>query len=169
MQWDDIAPEDLAGEAQLRAYLAGIGLDARVLAPGVPMPTVPLAAAAIGVSAEQIIKSVVFTDRDRRVILGIASGTARIDRAKLAALLGVPNLKLAPPEAVRTVTGYRAGGVAPIGHRTPIPVVVDRRVLAHPLVYGGGGSELTLVELSPATIIALTAATIADIITIDRS
>ena len=49
-----------AGEARLRAYLTEHGVVARIVSPGVPMPTVPLAAAAIGVHESQIIKSVLF-------------------------------------------------------------------------------------------------------------
>lgn len=153
-----------AGEEQLRAYLVAGGLNLRIIEPGVPMPTVPLAATATGVEPERIIKSVVFASTDGRLVLGIASGTARIDRARLAAVRGHAKLKLASPEAVLAATGYPAGGVAPIGHRTPIPVVVDRRVMELDRVFGGGGSERTLLEIGPACIVALTGASVADIV-----
>ncbi len=31
----------------------------------------------------------------------------------------------------------------------PIPTLIDPRVLAHPVVYAGGGAENTLVRLDP--------------------
>ena len=67
------------GEA-LVAYLRERGVDTELLTPGVPMPTVPLAAAAIGVTEDQIIKSLLFRDSRGDLVLAIASGTARIDR-----------------------------------------------------------------------------------------
>lgn len=152
------------GELQLRDFLANRGMAARIHRPGVPMPTVPLAAAAIGVREEQIIKSVLFQDKQGAVVLGIASGAGRIDRAMLAAAAGLSKLKLAPPEVVLASTGYPAGGVAPVGHRTVIPVVIDRRVMALETVFGGGGSEATLLEIDPRAIAECTGATVADIL-----
>jgi Cys-tRNA(Pro) deacylase len=154
---------DEAGEARLRDFLARRRIAAKILFPGVPMPTVPLAAAAIGVCEDQIVKSVVFESKNGDVVLAIASGSARIDRVRLAAVSGTGKLTLAKPDRVHAVTGYPAGGVAPVGHRTSIPVVVDSRVLAQDLVFGGGGSERTLLEISPQRILDLTGATIAAI------
>lgn len=151
------------GEARLRAYLAATDTIAEILAPAVPMPTVPLAAAAIGVREDQIIKSVLFQTRSGEVALAIASGTARIDRQLLSQVTGLPSLKLADAATVLAATGYPAGGVAPIGHATSFPVVIDQRVMELDVVYGGAGSEETLLRISPVDIERLTGAIVADI------
>jgi prolyl-tRNA editing enzyme YbaK/EbsC (Cys-tRNA(Pro) deacylase) len=156
--------ESVAGEARLRAYLTEHGVAAQLVSSGVPMPTVPLAAAATGVHESQIIKSVLFQSASGEVILAIARGTARIDRVKLATVSGHMKLKLASPEIVLASTGFPAGGVAPIGHATPLVVVMDRHVLTEAFVYGGAGSETTLVEITPAQILALTGGQVADIL-----
>lgn len=153
-----------SGELRLRTYLAAADVVADVVAPGVPMPTVPLAAAAIGVREEQIIKSVLFKDRSGKVVLAIASGTVRIDRLRLAQITELPGLKLADAVTVLTATGYPAGGVAPIGHATQFPVVIDRRVMDLDTVYGGAGSEETLLRIAPIDIERLTGAVVADIV-----
>jgi Cys-tRNA(Pro) deacylase len=150
------------GDALL-AYLRELGVDAELLAPGVPMPTVPLAAAAIGVTEGQIIKSLLFRDRRGELVLAIACGTARIDRGHLAAATGMDAPRLADSATVLAVTGYPAGGVAPVGHATPVRVVVDRRAAAQDVVYGGGGTEDVLLRISPRDILRLTGAEIADI------
>jgi prolyl-tRNA editing enzyme YbaK/EbsC (Cys-tRNA(Pro) deacylase) len=156
-----------AGEARLRAFLAEHGVIARIIAPGMPMPTVPLAAAAIGVEERQIIKSVLFAGKSGAVVLGIACGSGRIDRNALATASGLGKLKLAAPEIVLERTGFPAGGVSPIGHATVIPVVIDRAVFTHDLVYGGAGSETTLLEIAPQRIVELTGAVVADIVTVE--
>lgn len=153
-----------AGESRLRAYIAEHAIDAEIVAPGVPMPTVPLAAAAIGVPDEQIIKSVLFVAKDGRLVLAIASGTSRIDRNRLGEVLGMTKLTLADPGTVLDATGFPAGGVCPIGHATNIPVVMDRKVLSLPWVFGGAGSEETLLKISPDIVRLLTGATVADIV-----
>jgi prolyl-tRNA editing enzyme YbaK/EbsC (Cys-tRNA(Pro) deacylase) len=152
----------------LVASLRDAGVDAELLAPGVPMPTVPLAAAAIGVREEQIVKSLLFCDKSGRCVLAIASGTARIDRARLAAVTGLDRPRLADPATVLAVTGFPAGGVAPVGHATDLRVVIDRRAAALDVVYGGGGSEETLLRISPREIIRLTNAETVDIVALDE-
>jgi Cys-tRNA(Pro) deacylase len=150
------------GESLL-AYLRERGVESALLAPGVPMPTVPLAAAAIGVNEEHIIKSLLFRDSRGDLVLAIASGTARIDRALLATATGLDRPRLADPATVLAATGYAAGGVAPVGHATPVRVVIDRRAADLEVVYGGGGTEDVLLRISPRDIIRLTGAEIVDI------
>jgi len=147
----------------LVAYLRERGVEAELLSPGVPMPTVPLAAAAIGVAEDRIIKSLLFRDSRGELVLAIASGTARIDRGLLATATGLDRPRLADPATVLAVTGFPAGGVSPVAHATPVRVVIDRRAAALDVVYGGGGSEDVLLKISPRDIIRLTGAEIVDI------
>ena len=164
MTHDSRHPEAIEhGHPRLRAFLAENGEQAEIVAPGVPMPTVPLAAAAIRVRDEQIIKSVLFEDRAGAVVLAIACGTARIDRRRLADVAGIPGLKLAGAETVLAATGFPAGGVSPIGHANRFPVVIDRRVMEQNVVFGGAGTEDTLLRIAPSDIARLTNAVIADI------
>jgi Cys-tRNA(Pro) deacylase len=152
---------------RLIAYLAAHNVDAELIEPGVPMPTVPLAAAAIGVAEDQIIKSLLFRDANGECVLAIASGTARIDRNLLAQTCGLVKPRLADPATVLSVTGFPAGGVSPVGHATPIRVVVGRRAAELPTVYGGGGTEDVLLRIDPRDIVRLTNATIANITSAD--
>ena len=149
----------------LAGYVRAQGIDAEIVAPGVPMPTVSRAAEAIGVSEEKIIKSLLFQDRATgRLVLAIASGTGRIDRNRLAAATGLMRPSLADPATVQAATGYPVGGVPPIGHAAPLSVVLDRRAAALDIVYGGGGSENLLLRVRPADVLRLTGGLIADII-----
>lgn len=149
---------------RLRRYIREIGLDAELVEPGVPMPTVPLAAAAIGVEEDQILKTLLFSDNSGNLVLVIACGTARIDRTRLAEVAALARLRLAEPATVLAATGYPAGGVSPIAHLTSIPVVIERRVLSLDVAYGGGGAEHLLLRIRPADLLRLTNATVADLI-----
>lgn len=160
--WDEPACGDLP--ERLVAWLRTQGIDAELVRPGVPMPTVPLAAAAIGVPEDLIIKSLLFVADAREPVLAIASGSSKVDRHLLAAASHRERLRLADPATVLAVTGFPAGGVAPVGHRTPLTVVVDRTVAAKPVVYGGAGAEDALVRMAPRDIIRLTGGVIAEIV-----
>src|SRR5438067_606993 len=63
-------------EERLLAEIRNRGIEAELIRPGAPMPTVPLAAAAMGVAEQSIIKSVLFEDLAGGVVLGIANGTS---------------------------------------------------------------------------------------------
>ena len=97
------------------------------------------------------------------VAVAIVTGDARVDRGRVAAELGLPTLKLASSTTVSTVIGYEVGGVPPVAHATSVPIVVDRAVFAHSLVYGGGGDEFHMLEITPAEILRLTGARVADV------
>ncbi len=131
------------------------------------MPTVPLAAAAIGARTEQILKSLLFQDQATgRLVLAIASGTGRIDRVRLGAIVGLDRLRLATPDVVLAATGFPAGGVPPIGHARHLPVVMDHRAAALDVAYGGGGADALLLRVRPADVLRVTDGIVADIVAV---
>jgi prolyl-tRNA editing enzyme YbaK/EbsC (Cys-tRNA(Pro) deacylase) len=155
---------DLVGLPRVRAALQSQNLDLRIITPGAPMPTVALAASAVGCSHDQIIKTVVFTSPDGRAVIAVANGMHRVDRRRLAVMAGVDALKLAGPEFVLERTGYPAGGVSPIGIRdSEAPMVIDTAVLEQGIVFAGAGTDTDLLELGTDLLVALTGARIAEI------
>jgi Cys-tRNA(Pro) deacylase len=168
-QGGDDAPRAGAAErleASLSDFLRRHGVEATLLEPGGHMPTVDLAAAALGVEPARIVKSIVFQHKkDRtRVCLAIVPGDARIHPSKVAKAVGLTQLKLASADATLQATGYPVGGVPPLGHRTAMPVVIDPSVLRHDMVFGGGGDERHMLRISPDEIRRFTGAVVADVI-----
>ena len=155
------------GSQLLKQYLESHQVAAELVAPGVSMPTVPLAAAALGVEPARVVKSILFQGKkDATVVaLAVAPGDARVVAAKVAAALGISQLKLASPQTVLSSTGYEVGGVPPVGHTTRVPTVVDKRVLGSEFVFGGGGDEEHMLRIAPDDIVRLTGAVTADITT----
>ncbi|MGH2614017.1 MAG: aminoacyl-tRNA deacylase [Thermomicrobiales bacterium] len=147
----------------LLAFIRQHAIDAEFIAPGVPMPTVSSAAAAIGVPEEQILKTLLFAS-DGAFVVAIANGTRRVDRKRLAEASGLARPRAASPDVVHDITGYPAGGVAPIGLPDGLSVVVDTDVAALPSAYGGGGREDLLLRISPADIIRLNKALVRQIV-----
>ena len=136
--------------ADLACFIAEHGIAAALAPMAVETPTVPAAAAAVGVSPSQIIKSLLFMIREEPVLV-IASGETLVDRSVLAGRFGVgkKQVRLADAATVLRLTGYPAGGVPPFGHRTRVPVLLDRAVLAWDVIYGGGGDDRTLLRIAP--------------------
>ena len=156
---------DASAPPHLLEYLERHELDHEIVAPGVPMPTVPDAAAAIGVEVEQILKTLLFDDRNGGFVVAIACGTGRVDRTRLAAASGSAKLRVADAHDVLRVTGYPAGGVAPLALPSHLPVIVDTAVVELPVAWGGAGREDLLLRVAPADIVRLNNATVAEIVT----
>lgn len=137
----------------LRAFLQKHRIEAGFIAPGVPMPTVQLAAQAIGVPEDQILKTLLFAGDDGDFVVVIANGTRRIDRRRLADAAAMRNPRPAKPDDVIAVTGYPAGGVAPLGLPTSVRVIVDEATAGLSFAYGGGGREHLLLRVKVSDVI----------------
>lgn len=148
---------------RLRRYLDTVRSDAEIVTPPADASTVTAAAEALGVHPSQIVKSLLFQNRRGDVVLAVASGGFRVDRRRLADLIGAGHLKLAAPATVLAVSGYAVGGMPPVGHATPLNVVVDCAVLSQSIVFGGGGRSDLLLRIRPDEIVRLTGATVASV------
>lgn len=156
-------PTGAAAPLDLADFIRAQGLDAEIVSPGAPMPTVDAAAAALAVAPERIFKSILFQSKSGRCAMAIACGKARVDAKKLEALTGLTDLRLASPEVALAVTGYPAGGTPPVGHRERFPIVVDTRVAAQEWGWAGGGRKELMVRIRSADIVRLNGAKIADV------
>jgi Cys-tRNA(Pro) deacylase len=147
----------------LLEFIEKHGLEIDFVAPGVPMATVPLAAQAIGVPEDQILKTLLFVGETGEFVVAIATGTRRIDRGRLARAARVRKPRPANPADVIAVTGYPAGGVAPLGLPASIPIIVDAATAALSFAYGGGGLEHVLLRVKISDVIRCNKALVADI------
>jgi Cys-tRNA(Pro)/Cys-tRNA(Cys) deacylase len=150
--------------AYLLTFLEKHSVNFEFLSPGVPTPTVRAAAAAIGVSPDLILKTLLFAGEDGSYVIAIANGTRRVDPQLLSAVSGIERLRPAKTDVVLNVTGFPAGGVAPLGLPAGLPVIVDAKVMTLPVAYGGGGLEDLLLRLRPADIVRLNSAQTARIV-----
>ncbi|MFJ8646730.1 YbaK/EbsC family protein [Streptomyces sp. NPDC093546] len=116
------------------------------------------AAAALGCDIGAIANSLVF-HADGTPVLVMTSGSHRVDTTALAARLGLPALHRATPEQVRAATGQAIGGVAPIGHPTPLRTVVDTALADHPRVWAAAGHPRTVFPTTYEELLRLTGGT----------
>ncbi|HEX5166193.1 MAG TPA: YbaK/EbsC family protein [Thermomicrobiales bacterium] len=151
--------------SQLEQLIATGEIDAELVEPGVPTPTVPDAARALGVEDRQIVKSLLFAAKSGEVVLAILSGASKVSRQRLRDVTGLRGLELADPAVVLERTGYPAGGTPPVGHSSRLDVVIDSGVMDLPVVYGGGGRIDSLLRIRPDEIARVTDARIAPIAT----
>ncbi|MDQ3547783.1 MAG: YbaK/EbsC family protein [Chloroflexota bacterium] len=157
------SPHQTATTSLLEQLIRDGSIDAELLEPGVPTPTVPEAARALGVDERQIIKSLLFAAKSGEVVLVVLSGASKVSRHRLREVTGLRGLELADPAIVLALTGYPAGGTPPVGHMNRLNVIVDEGVMTLPMAIGGGGRIDTLLRITPAEIVRLTQAKVARI------
>lgn len=153
------------GEGDVARYIERHRLDAELVYPTSPTPTVPDAARALGVEPGSIVKSLLFLVRGdegaEEAVLAITAGEARVAYPRLAQVLDVSRRRVRLASAVETLTisGYAVGGVPPFGHRAPLPTLVDSLSVARgSTVYGGGGSDRALLRVPVDTLLDATGA-----------
>ena len=147
---------------KLQAYIAEHQLAAEHLTFSVSCHSVDEAAAAVGAASDEIVKNICLVGPDDSFIVAIVRGKDRVDRKKAAQVLTLGKLRMATPAEILERTGFPCGGTPSFGF-TPI-FLMDKRVLALPYVYTGGGSENSLVKARPQVLLAANQAVICDII-----
>ena len=120
------------------------------------------AAAAIGVSVGQIVKSLVF-GVDSEIVMALVSGSNQLDEKKLAAAAGGAKCARVDADAVRDATGYPIGGVPPFGHSTQLRVFVDPDLLQYDEVWAAAGTWNDNFGAAPADILRVAGGVLADL------
>jgi Cys-tRNA(Pro) deacylase len=148
----------------LQAFIDAHCLAAVILPMDAHTATVGDAARALGVDADKIIKSLVFMTGDQPILV-INNGTARVDRKKLAAYLGMnrKRVKFASAEQALKVTGFAVGSMPPFGHRENLRTIVDATAAERDIVFGGGGGIDAMMRLTFMELLKVTHAEVVDI------
>lgn len=156
MPMDCVPIEQLPQSAQrVQRALEGHGMAARVVVLPHSTRTAVDAAAAIGCSVAQIVKSLVFRADSGDAVLVLASGINRVDVEMLAGHAGV-RLGKADADFVRTATGFAIGGVPPVGHPGPLATFIDRDLLELGSLWAAGGTPHAIFPVSPQELVRIT-------------
>lgn len=152
-----------ASAQKVQDELRALGFANQVVERAQSTRTSAAAAAAVGCTVAQIAKSIVFrAAASDRPVLVIASGVNRVDERKVATVIG-ESLRKADAAWVRDKTGFVIGGVPPLGHDTKPHVLVDRDLLALPVIWAAAGTPNAVFMLTPDELVRMTSGTVADI------
>ena len=154
----DLHPNTLRVIAAARE--AGLEISTRRFPEGTK--TAADAAAAIGVTVGQIVKSLVF-GVDNEIVMALVSGSNQLDEKKLAAAAGGSKCSRVDADAVRAATGYPIGGVPPFGHATQLRVFVDPDLLQYDEVWAAAGTWNDNFGAAPADIVRVAGGVVTDL------
>jgi Cys-tRNA(Pro) deacylase len=121
-----------------------------------------VSSSALGFSEHEIVKTLVMQDEGAKPLLVLMHGDRKVSTKNLARQVGRKRIESCTPEAAQRHTGYQVGGTSPFGVRKPIPIYVERSVLALSRLYINGGRRGYLVGIEPAVLISRLGATAVD-------
>ena len=146
--------------SRVTAALVAAKVDTRPLEMPSETRTAAQAADAAGCTLNQIVKSIIFAGESGKLYLFLTAGGGMVD-ARAASDLAGENLGRADANQVRAVTGFAIGGVAPLGHLTPLPIWMDENLLQFQTVWAAAGTPNHIFPIAPQDLQRITGACLA--------
>jgi Cys-tRNA(Pro)/Cys-tRNA(Cys) deacylase len=117
---------------------------------------------ALGVPPGRMFKTLI-ADVDGQLTVAVVPVSGSLDTKALATATGGKKAAMAEPALAERASGYVTGGIAPLGLRRPLPVVVDETALGYPTIFCSAGQRGMQIELAPADLVAAAGAQTAPI------
>jgi len=152
--------ERMRSTDRVKAATEAAGLTVEIRAMPQSTRTAEEAAAACGASVAQIVKSLVFRKATSgEPVLLLVSGANRVDEEAVQAEIG-DRLQRIDAAAVREITGFAIGGVAPLGSLTPLDTFMDADLMAFDTVWAAAGAPHSVFGADPRALAQATGARI---------
>ncbi|MFP3341426.1 Cys-tRNA(Pro) deacylase [Vreelandella aquamarina] len=113
------------------------------------------AAEKLGVTAEQVFKTLVVSLDGKQLAVGIVPVSCQLGLKHIAKAAGAKKAAMAPPEIVERTTGYVLGGVSPLGQKKRLPTFIDASAQGWSTLYISAGRRGLEIELSPSDLATL--------------
>jgi prolyl-tRNA editing enzyme YbaK/EbsC (Cys-tRNA(Pro) deacylase) len=137
-------------ELKLKDFMAKHEVDYQYLHFSTSCHSVQDAAESVNASVNDCIKNICMIDSDDNVIVAIVKGEHRASTSRVAKALNISRPRIAKPHEIVKKTGYPCGGVPAFGFTAIF--LIDPKVMEKPNVYTSGGSDTTLMKISPKDI-----------------
>ena len=119
------------------------------------------AAQALGLDPTEVFKTLVVEVDGQQLGVAVVPVQCQLDLKRLAAAAGGKRAEMADPKKAERITGYIRGGISPIGQKRALPTYIDESAQALSRMFVSAGRRGLEIELAPADLGALTAATFA--------
>lgn len=138
-------------DRKLSQYMQEHHIDGEHLVFGQSCHSVAEAAAAAGALPTDLVKNICMLDAQGNAIIAIVKGEDRASTSRVAKALQIERPRTAEPEEILNKTGYPCGGTPSFGYEAHF--LIDPKVMEKDIVYTGGGSEYSLVRVSPEELV----------------
>ena len=118
---------------------------------------------ALGVPEHEVVKTLVMETESGNPLIVLMHGDRKVSTKELARTAGVKRIFPCKPEVAQRHTGYLIGGTSPFGTRKPMPIYLERSVLALPRIFINGGRRGYLLGMDSAELARVLAPVLVDV------
>ena len=118
------------------------------------------AADALGETPARVLKTLM-AEVDGKPVCAVLASDHSLAMKRLAAAAGGKSAAMMPPARAERLTGYKVGGISPLGQRHPVPTFLDSAAIEQPYVFVNGGQRGLQLRLAPADLAAAIGANVA--------
>lgn len=116
----------------------------------------------LGVPEHAVVKTLIMEDEEKKPLVVLMHGDREVSTKNLARQLGKKRVEPCAPDVAQRHSGYQVGGTSPFGLKKPLPVFVERTILALDRIYINGGRRGFLVSVDPRELVRVVNATAVD-------
>jgi Cys-tRNA(Pro)/Cys-tRNA(Cys) deacylase len=120
------------------------------------------AATKLGVDPKRVFKTLL-ADVDGDLVVAIVPVSHKLDLKALAAAVGGKRAAMADPARAEKTTGYRVGGISPLGQKKRLPTMIDDSCLRFASILVSAGRRGLDLEVMPQRLIDVLNARLAPI------
>lgn len=120
------------------------------------------AALALGQPPQRVLKSLM-TWVDKQAVCAVIACDRRLSLKKLAAACGGKSAQMMEVAEAERRTGYKVGGISPLGQQRSAAVVIEQSVLSEPSLLFNAGQRGLLLEVASEQVLAVLQARACDI------
>jgi Cys-tRNA(Pro)/Cys-tRNA(Cys) deacylase len=122
------------------------------------------AAEAMGLPASQVFKTLMVTAGDEALI-GVVPSDRELNLKALAHAAGKKSVSMMKVPDAERLSGYKVGGISPLGQKKRIRTFIDASALEFPFIVVNGGQRGLQIKAKPQDLIEATGAATAAIAT----
>lgn len=121
------------------------------------------AAEAMGVPPGVVFKTLM-AELDGKPVCAIVPSDEEVNMKKLAAALGGKSAQMMKPADAERLTGYKVGGISPLGQRKAVPTAIDELATLYDEIYLNGGQRGLQIRIRPDDLVGFLGARLADLV-----
>lgn len=121
------------------------------------------AAEAMGVSPAEVFKTLM-AELDGKPVCAIVPSDEEVNMKKLAAALGGKSAQMMKPADAERLTGYKVGGISPLGQRKLVPTALDELATLYDEIFLNGGQRGLQIRIRPDDLVTALDCTVADLV-----
>jgi prolyl-tRNA editing enzyme YbaK/EbsC (Cys-tRNA(Pro) deacylase) len=149
-------------EFRVEKFLRESGYVGNILHSEKTIFTVEDASEAVGAPPEEILKSIMCL-ADGHPVLVLMSGANKLHNNRVRRLAGAKKLRMASPDFVFEYSGFRVGGVPPVGYPDVLTTFLDEDLFQYPIVWAAAGTDHAFFPVSPEELLHITSGVRAEV------